>query len=347
MNRPLKAILVITLASVVTSGFAVAGCSSNPTPTPGEELPTYRLEIDLLGYKNEFLIDSQGVLKSRVELTSADGGISLFMDKGTTVLEEDEKPLQIIRVMVDTSPPPPPENAYIVSSVYKLTPQSATFNPQVLFTLSYDTMKLPDGLREADLYVAYHDGTEWCKPHYRKVDSKLHSITTQLPDFNLTSIAILGLKELAPSVSPTTTQGIKVGNLAPDFQLNDLDGKPVYLNDLRGRPVMLNFWATWCGPCVSEMAYIQRVYEESAAKNLALLAINMDGTSSQVKQFLQSRNLSLPVLIDTKQDVAETYNIRYIPTTFFIDETGIIQAVKIGAFPNEESIEQELTKIIP
>jgi len=151
----------------------------------------------------------------------------------------------------------------------------------------------------------------------------------------------------APPSPPTPTQGTKVGNLAPNFQLHNLEGKSVSLSDLRGKPVMLNFWATWCHPCVFEMPYLQQVYEEWSADGLVLLAINIGGTSSRVKEFLQSHNLSLPVLLDTKGGVAGRYGIRYIPTTFFIDKDGIIQVVRIGAFPNKEAIEGDLSKIMP
>ena len=349
MDRLPKAILLVALASVVTSGFATAGCSSNSTPTPAEESPAYRLEIDLLGDKTEFLVDARGVLQSRVELTSADGRISLLMDKGTAVMDEDERPLQLIRVAVDPGPPPPPEQAFVASSVYELAPRGAAFNPQLRFTLSYDATDLPEGLREDKLYVACHDGSEWRQLLYKKVDTRLHSISTHLSDFNLTGLAVLGPEKPAPPVSPavTKTKGAQVGNLAPDFELDDLDGNPVRLSDLRGKPVMLNFWATWCGPCRSEMADIQRVYEEWAAEDLVLLTVNMGGTSSRVAEFLEAQELSLPVLLDTKQDVAGSYNIRYVPTTFFIDEDGVIQAVKVGAFPDQDSIETELDKIVP
>ena len=349
MNRLPKVTLRIALASVVISGLAAAACSSNPTPPPGEESPAYRLEVDLLGDKTEFLVDSRGALQSRVELTSADGLITLTMDKGTAVTAEDEKPLQAIRVAVDPGPPPPPEQAFVASSVYELAPRSAAFDPQLRLTLSYDAADLPAGLREDELYVACHDGSEWRRLLYKRVDTGLHSISTHLSDFSLATIAVLGPKAPGPSLSPavTKTKGAQVGNLAPDFELDDLDGNPVRLSDLRGIPVMLNFWATWCGPCRSEMADIQRVYEEWAAEDLVLLTVNMGGTSSQVAEFLEAQQLSLPVLLDSKQDVSGTYNIRYVPTTFFIDEDGVIQAVKVGAFPNQHSIETELDKIVP
>ena len=142
---------------------------------------------------------------------------------------------------------------------------------------------------------------------------------------------------------PTAT----VGKAAPDFELQNLDGQSISLNDLKGKPVLINFWATRCPPCVSEMPYIQEIYEEWSGKGLMVLAINIGDSSSEVEGFLQNHNLSLPVLLGTKRNVAQKYNIRWIPTTFFIDNDGIIQEKIIGAFPNKEAIENRLNKIMP
>jgi len=148
--------------------------------------------------------------------------------------------------------------------------------------------------------------------------------------------------------SPTApVEGTQVGNLAPDFQLQNVDGQTVSLGNLRGKPVLINFWATWCSPCRSEMPYIQEIYEEWSDKGLVVLAINIGESSSKAEEFMQSYNLSFTVLLDTKQDVAQRYNITGIPTTFFIDKDGIIQDKVIGAFQNKAQIEDRLSKIIP
>ena len=159
-------------------------------------------------------------------------------------------------------------------------------------------------------------------------------------------LAITGCSSNSAS-STQGTQGTKVGDQAPDFQLDNLAGTSVSLSDFRGNPVMLNFWATWCGPCVREMPAIQSMYEEQSIKGLVLLAVNLGGTSSQVKEFLQNNDLFLPVLLDIDREVAQKYGIQYIPTTFFIDKEGIIQVVKVGPFPNKEAIESDLDKIMP
>ena len=139
--------------------------------------------------------------------------------------------------------------------------------------------------------------------------------------------------------------GVRVGELAPDFQLQNLDGQATSLSYIRGRPVMLNFWATWCGPCRHEMPYLQQIHEEWSG--IVLLTINIGESPARVREFLQTNNLSMPVLLDTTSDVAQKYDITGIPTTFFIDKDGIIQEKIVGSFPNKEAIEQHLGKIIP
>ena len=146
--------------------------------------------------------------------------------------------------------------------------------------------------------------------------------------------------------SPSEPSDARIGGRAPDFELNSLDGQTISLSDFKGKPVLLNFWASWCGPCVFEMPFLQEIYDEWSNKGLILLTVNIGDSSAKAKEFLQKHNLSLPVLLDTKKAVARRYNITAIPTTFFIDKDGIIHEKIIGAFPNKEIIEKKLSKII-
>jgi peroxiredoxin len=113
----------------------------------------------------------------------------------------------------------------------------------------------------------------------------------------------------APSSIPASNEGIQVGNVAPDFQLPNLDYETISLNELRGKPVILNFWATWCPACIDEMPYLQEIHEKYSDEGLMLLAIDVGESLSQVEKFLQSNNLSLPVLLDTNGVVAQKYRI--------------------------------------
>ena len=156
-----------------------------------------------------------------------------------------------------------------------------------------------------------------------------------------------GPKEMSPSSVPASNEGIQVGNVAPDFQLPNLDYEPMSLNELRGKPVVLNFWATWCPPCVDEMPYLQEIHEEYSDKGLILLAINIGESPTTVENFLQNNNLALPVLLDVGGVVAQQYSILRVPTTFFIDGDGVIQEKRIGPFINAAQIEEQLSKIMP
>jgi peroxiredoxin len=154
--------------------------------------------------------------------------------------------------------------------------------------------------------------------------------------FMLTTVLLI-----ASCSSPTP----QVGKQAPDFQLPSLGGQSVSLSDFQGKPILLNFWATWCGPCRHEMPFIQAIYEEQSVNGLVILAIDIGESVPAVNSFLQSNNFSFPVLLDIDQDVAQDYNIRAIPTTFFIDKDGIIQEIKVGAFSNMIELKKSLSKI--
>lgn len=140
-------------------------------------------------------------------------------------------------------------------------------------------------------------------------------------------------------------QGLSVGDPAPDFQLNSLDGQTVSLSDFKGSPVLLNFWASWCGPCVKEMPYLQQIYDDWQVMGLTLLAVNIMESPSKVEDFMQSQGLTFPVLLDSEGEIAGQYVEEGIPTTFFIDTEGIIQYVQVGAFQSTAEIEGILSQL--
>lgn len=128
--------------------------------------------------------------------------------------------------------------------------------------------------------------------------------------------------------------GLGIGLKAPDFALETLDGKTVKLSDFQGKKVMLNFWATWCPPCKSEMPDMQKFYTE-AGNDITILAVNID-PEYDVAGFAKEMNITFPILLDKEDKVMNMYQILTIPTTFFIDEKGLIQNKFMGAMTFEQ-----------
>ena len=141
--------------------------------------------------------------------------------------------------------------------------------------------------------------------------------------------------------------GPRVGKPAPDFQFQTSDGQSSSLSNLRGKPVLINFWATRCAPCVYEMPLLQEIHDEWSEKGLVLLAVNIGESSSQVNEFMQALGLTFPAALDSDGDIAQKYNLIGIPSSFFVDKDGVIQAMRIGAFRNKTEIVDSLSKITP
>ncbi len=138
-----------------------------------------------------------------------------------------------------------------------------------------------------------------------------------------------------------------VGEIAPDFKLQNLEGKAVSLRSFGDKPVLINFWATWCSACVYEMPFLEQIHEEWSEKGLVMLAINVGESPAKIQSLLKRYNFSIPVLLDTTETVARKYGVTGWPTTFLIDRDGVVQDRVIGAFPNKAEIEKRLSKIIP
>ena len=184
MNIPIKFPRYLLLASLALSLMTSCTTSSTtPSAVNGEEPTTYQLGIDLLGTKSDALVDSQGRLQTKVELSSADDRVSLSLNKDTMLLNKEGEPLPAIEVTVDPSPPPPPEGADIVGAVYDFRPEGADFNLPIMLTLSYDPEELPEGINEGDVYIGYYQDNEWDWLRYKNVDTENHRVTTQISHF--------------------------------------------------------------------------------------------------------------------------------------------------------------------
>ena len=122
------------------------------------------------------------------------------------------------------------------------------------------------------------------------------------------------------------------GFIAPDFTLNAWEGQTVHLADLRNQVVLINFWASWCPPCKAEMPAIQAAYQAYSGQGLAVLGINAADQDevSAARQFAQAAGLTFPLLADESGKVFDLYQVKALPTSFFVDRQGKITSVVVG-----------------
>jgi len=127
---------------------------------------------------------------------------------------------------------------------------------------------------------------------------------------------------------------VRVGQTAPDFSLEDLNGQRHSLQQHAGQVVLLNFWATWCPPCREEMPALQEAANRYGQERFVILGVNLteteDGIDS-VRAFRDELKLSFPILLDGDSKVSEDlYHILGLPTSILVARDGTVRDVVIG-----------------
>jgi cytochrome c biogenesis protein CcmG/thiol:disulfide interchange protein DsbE len=122
------------------------------------------------------------------------------------------------------------------------------------------------------------------------------------------------------------------GFLAPDFALADPAGKKFSLAALRGKAVLINLWATWCPPCRAEMPAMQDFYRKYEAQGFVVLGVNATAQDYplNIVPFVQEYQLTFPILLDETGEVARKYELRSLPSSYFINRDGSVAEVVIG-----------------
>ncbi len=135
---------------------------------------------------------------------------------------------------------------------------------------------------------------------------------------------------------------------ALDFTAYDRDGKAVRLSDHFGKPIVLNFWASWCGPCKSEMPEFDAKYKELGEEVIFLMVNMTDGRETQAKAqaYLDEMGFSFPVLFDLDSSAAIIWQVYSLPTTYFIDRQGNVAAYAKGAIDGD-TLQRGIDMILP
>jgi len=289
IDKALHKYLVVCLVLAIGTSLLVS-CTAPPLAqlsSNEEDTITYQVVIDFLGTKQDALLDSQGRLKNSAQLTSADGKVSLSIDKDTRLLDMDKKPLQHLQFFVTNRLTLSPEKAQIISSVYQFLPEGATADPPLRPTLSYDPKELPKDVSESNIYIApYNEGTGWGEWSYRIVDTENHRVTTQVSQFSKFAI----LSPLAPAPSQTTPKPMSGVDLASKSLAQALSS---------GKPTLAEFGWRTCIPC-KEMKPI-----------LEALSVEYEGKLEVVI-----------VEVYEQEKLTNQYGIKAIPTQILFDSKG-------------------------
>ena len=120
--------------------------------------------------------------------------------------------------------------------------------------------------------------------------------------------------------------GGQEGQCAPDFSLPDINGKTVKLSGHQGKVIFLNFWATWCKPCVDEMASMRHAYSKLKSKDFEMVAVSIDSEGfPAIKKFFGDQLPEFQLLLDQSHKVSHEYGTFKVPETYIIDKTGKVR----------------------
>jgi peroxiredoxin len=139
----------------------------------------------------------------------------------------------------------------------------------------------------------------------------------------------------------------KQGFLAPNFSLESVTGDVYNLSNLTGKVVMINFWTSWCPPCRAEMPAMQRVFQDYKDQSFMILAVNATNqdTLEDASEFISHNRLTFPILLDIDGLVIDLYQVQSFPSSFFIDQNGIVREIVIGGPMSQALMETRILKM--
>jgi tetratricopeptide (TPR) repeat protein len=178
-----------------------------------------------------------------------------------------------------------------------------------------------------------------------KTRSKLESISQ-----NITGISINIPRKNEVNIDSIISKArVEKTELAPEVNLKTINTKSISISDFKGKIIILNFWASWCGPCIKELPFIQELTKIYAQNNsdVILLTINLDHSYDHLEEFLKANKYNFPVLLNKGVNIS--FGVKSIPTTIIIDKKGIIRYKNIG-FNDEinftELIQKEINLLL-
>ena len=173
---------------------------------------------------------------------------------------------------------------------------------------------------------------------------KRTSIVVMVVALTVGSVLITRFKSSHPASAAAATMSNK--QMAPDFELQSLDGKTVHLSDFRGKAVLLNFWATWCQPCKIEMPWFEQLQKQYAPAGLQVIGVAMDDAGKEdIAKFAKNLGVDYPILLG-KESMGDAYGgVQFLPATFYVGRDGRV-VDKMFGLKGRDEIEGNIKKAL-
>jgi cytochrome c biogenesis protein CcmG, thiol:disulfide interchange protein DsbE len=155
-------------------------------------------------------------------------------------------------------------------------------------------------------------------------------------------VALIALMSWALSnrTSVTGLSGVtRVTKPAPDFTLDLMDGGQLLMSELAGSPVVINFWASWCTPCRTEAAGLERTWRDYEGRGVVFVGIDIQDSEANARFYLEEFDVTYPNGRDENGTITVDYGVVGLPVTFFVSKEGVIERRWVGAIPESRLLD--------
>ena len=154
----------------------------------------------------------------------------------------------------------------------------------------------------------------------------------------MTTTHSLAIGLLAAMAISSGAWALGQGDRAPPCAARSLDsGAAIDLAAYRGKVVYLDFWASWCGPCRESFPFMNELDREFRDQGLAIVAVSVDKTAEDARRFVERHPAQFALALDVVAACPAAYDLPGMPTSYLIDRTGSVRAVRAGFRSTDKS----------